>query len=368
MMAPLDGIHVLDLSLLLPGPLCGQILRDLGARVTKIEPPSPGDYMALWPPMVGDVSATYFAVNRGKTVVSLNLKDPSDRQRFLEDYVPSADVVLDGFRPGVLDKLGVGYRLLAERNPGIVVASITGYGQTGPAAQRAGHDLNYQAMAGVLSLSGGDSAGPPNPQLQVADTAAGSYAAAMLILAALLQRQRTGRGRHLDISMSEQLLPLMTPTYATCQALDQVPTRDGELLSGRAPCYRAYRTQDGRYLTLGALEPKFWSALVEALGRPELLQWSHLGEDGHGPELAGLLAELVATRPLAEWVELLGPADACVEPVLDLDEVQAWPQWQARGSFLRVTAPDGRVLNLPKMPGSLAGFETSDNQGPPPGK
>lgn len=360
-MPPLAGIHVLDLSLLLPGPLCGQILRDLGARVTKIEPPPPGDYMALWPPMTGPVSATYFAVNRGKEVLALNLKDPAERARFLTELVPAADVLIDGFRPGVLDKLGVGFAQLSAVNPRLILASISGYGQAGPLAQRAGHDLNYQALAGVLSVSGGDAPAPPNPQLQVADTAAGSYAAAMLILAALYERERTGRGRHLDVSMSEQLLPLMLTAYATAAAEERDPVRDGELLSGRAGCYRSYRTRDGRYYTVGALEPKFWQALVAALDRPELAQWSHLGDDAQGPELVRTLSEIFASRTCAEWEALLGPADACCEPVLGFAEVVAHPQWQARRSFVQAVAPDGRTLPLPKMPGSLAGFDTDDN-------
>ena len=167
----------------------------------------------------------------------------------------TADVVLEGFRPGVIEKLQIGYAKLKEINPRIILCSISGYGQTGPYAQRAGHDLNYQALAGVLSIAGGDAATPPVPQLQVADTAAGSYAAAMLIVAALFERQKTGRGRHIDVSMSEQLLPLMSTLYAAADALGREPERDGELLCGGAPCYRIFRTKDGEYLTVGASSP-----------------------------------------------------------------------------------------------------------------
>ncbi|MBL9125561.1 MAG: CoA transferase [Planctomycetaceae bacterium] len=353
-MPPLDGVHVLDLSMLLPGPLCTQILRDLGARITKIEPPSPGDYMAHWPPMVGPVAATYFAVNRGKEITSLNLKDDADRQRFYE-LAKSADVVVEGFRPGVIDKLGIGYETLARLNPRIVVCSISGYGQDGPYVLRGGHDMNYQALAGVLSISGGGKH-PPNPPLQVADTAAGSYAAAMLILAALLERQRTGQGRHIDVSMSEQLLPLMTPMYASAQAEERDPLSDGELLSGGAPCYRLYRTADGRTISIGALEPKFWQALVDAIGLPRLAERNHLV----GPQAAETTAELaqvMATKTRDEWAAIFAAVDACVEPVLTFSEVRQHPHWQARKSFEAVPTPDGRTLHLPKMPGSLAGFD-----------
>jgi alpha-methylacyl-CoA racemase len=353
-MLPLDGCHVLDLSLLLPGPLCTQILRDFGARVTKVEPPAPGDYAALWPPMVGPVSASYFAVNRGKEIASLNLKDTADREQFYK-LAQKADVVVEGFRPGVIDKLGVGYAKLSQLNPRIVVCSISGYGQTGPYAQRAGHDLNYQAAAGVLSIGGGEAASPANPPLQVADTAAGSYAAAMLVLAALLERQRTGRGRHIDVSMSEQLLPLMTALYAAAQAAGRDPRRDGELLSGGAPCYRVFRTADGEYVTIGALEPKFWQAVVEKAGVPELAAVAIHGGDGAESAIQRL-ADVFAGKTRDQWAAIFAAADACFEPVLRFSEVQNHPQWLARGSFETLATPDGRALRVPKMPGSLAGF------------
>ncbi|MBX3413002.1 MAG: CoA transferase [Pirellulales bacterium] len=359
-MPPLADIHVLDLTMLLPGPLATQILRDMGARVTKIEPPAPGDYMQLWPPMVGPVSATYFAINRGKEIRSLNLKQDADRETFLE-LVATADVVVEGFRPGVLDKLGVGYRQLAERKPEIILCSISGYGQTGPLARRAGHDLNYQALAGVLSISGGDGAMPPNPQLQVADTAAGSYGAAMLVLAALLERQRTGRGRHIDVSMSEQLLPLMSTLYAAAESESRDPRRDGELLSGGAPCYRVYRTSDGQYFSIGALEPKFWQALVAAMGLPELATQSHVG-GSPSDEIGEKLAALFATKTRTEWEQILAPADACCEPVLRFHEVIEHPQWRARDSFETLEAPDGHTLRVPRMPASLAGFSRGGTQ------
>lgn len=354
-MPPLAGIRVLDLTMLLPGPLCTQILRDMGARVTKIEPPAPGDYMALWPPMVGHVSATYLAVNRGKEIRSLNLKEDADRHVFF-DLAREADVVVEGFRPGVIDKLGIGYERLRECNRRLVLCSISGYGQSGPLVHRAGHDLNYQALAGVLSISGGDAPSPPNPQLQTADTAAGSYAAAMLILAALLERQRTGEGRHVDVSMAEQLLPLMTTLYATAGAEERDPLRDGELLSGGAPCYRSYRTSDGQYISVGALEPKFWQALATALDRPDLANAPHIGGPG-GDETTAELAAIFATKTRDEWTAILTPADACCEPVLSFSEVRRHPQWVARASFEKIETPDGRQLELPRLPASLAGFE-----------
>lgn len=356
-MPPLDGYHVVDLSLLLPGPLCTQILRDMGARVTKIEPPPPGDYMAHWPPMVGPVAASYHVINRGKEIISLNLKEPADRRQFLR-IAAEADVVVEGFRPGVVDKLGIGYAALCEVNPRIVLCSISGYGQDGPYVLRGGHDMNYQALAGVLSIAGAVGQRPSNPPLQVADTAAGSYAAAMLILAALLERERTGRGRHVDVSMSEQLLPLMTPLYSSTQAENRDPVSDGELLSGGAPCYRIYRTSDGGAITVGALEPKFWQALVAALELPELAEQNHL-VGPHADEIAALIADRFASKTRAEWIARFADVDACVEPVLSFSEVRQHPQWQARGSFEQLPTPDGRTLEVPRMPASLAGFDRS---------
>ena len=366
MMAPLDGVHVLDLSLLLPGPLCGQILRDLGAEVTKIEPPEPGDYAKLWPPHIDGVAATYFAINRGKRIISLDMKSDAGRSEFLE-LAAGADVVLEGFRPGVMDRLGVGFAKLSEINPRIVMCSISGYGQSGPLVSRAGHDINYQALAGVLSISGGSEASPANPPLQVADTAAGSYGGAMLILAALLERERTGRGRHVDISMSEQLLPLMSGAYATSGATGENPRRDGEMLSGGAPCYRIFRTADGRFLSLGALEPKFWDDVIKTLVRgggdaDALAAIPHLGSEQTQAHV-DLLAGVIATKTRDEWVALFAEADACCEPVLEFDEVIAHPQWQARGSFVELKAVDGTRLRVPKMPASLAGFDTSEARG-----
>ena len=359
-MAPLEGFHVLDLTLLLPGPLCTQILRDMGARITKIEPPPPGDYAALSPPMAGNISAGYQALNRGKEITSLDLKSDEGLEQFYE-LAKTADVVVEGFRPGVIDRLKIGFDKLQELNPGIIVCSISGYGASGPLVARAGHDINYQALAGVLSISGGSGPSPPNPQLQIADTAAGSYAAAMLILAALLEREKTGHGRHIDCSMSEQLLPLMTTGYSAAGAWGRSPRRDGETLSGGAPSYHIFRTADGKFMTLGALEPKFWQGALEALGLMELADVSPVSSEDSAAAI-GKLAEVFATKTRDQWAEIFANVDACCEPVLEFDEVKGHPQWVARQSFEGVTTQDGRTLEVPKMPASLARFDTSSNR------
>jgi alpha-methylacyl-CoA racemase len=356
MTAPLDSTHVIDLSLLLPGPLTTQILRDLGAQVTKIEPTNGGDPLAGWPPLKGHQSAYYLALNRGKEVVWLDLKTPDGLRRF-EQIVSTADVLVEGFRPGVLDRLNLGYHRLSQLNPRLVLCSISGFGQTGPLSNRAGHDLGYQAAAGALSLAGGDS--PSNPALQVADTAGGAYAAAMLILAALLERNQTGRGRHLDVSMTEQLLPLMTMQFAVTDEIAGNPARDCETLTGGAPCYRIYRTRDDQLITLAALEPKFWRAAVERLGLSDLAEAPYLGGEGSA-EMIHRLDNLFASKSLKEWTDLFRSTDACLEPVLKLSEVQSHPHWRARRSFLEIKAPDGSAIKVPKMPASLAGFQTEE--------
>lgn len=353
-MAALDGVEVLDLTLLLPGPLCTQILLDLGANVTKIEPPAPGDYMSLWPPLAGSVSAMYLALNHGKQQLTLNLKDATDREKFLE-MVAKADVVVEGFRPGVLDRLEVGYEQLRAVNPRVVLCSISGYGKDGPLSQRAGHDLNYQALAGVLSLSGGDAPSPPNPSLQVADTCGGSYAAAMLIMAALFERTTTNVGQHIDVSMSEQLLPLMTTSFANASVENRDPQRDGELLSGGAPCYRTYRTADNQYFTVGALEPKFWHALAAAIELPELAETPHLVTE-QSEAISQRLIEVFASKTANEWTAIFAATDACCEKALEFNEVVSHEHWVARESFREIEASDGSRLKVPKMPGSLAGM------------
>lgn len=353
-MAPLEHCHIIDLSLLLPGPLATQILRDLGAKVTKVEPPYPGDYLALWPPMLGQVSAAYFALNRGKQVVEIDLKAQKGIDQ-LAELIRTADVVVEGFRPGVIDKLGLGFEQLQALNPRIILCSISGFGQSGPYRMRAGHDLGYQAMVGVLSLAGG--AGISNPPLQVADTAAGSYTAAMLIMAALLERDRTGVGRHIDVSMAEQLLPLMTTQYASAAACEKDPVPDGELLSGAAPCYRIYRTQDGQQITIGALEPKFWLAFTQRIGLSELAGAPYHGGPG-SQAVIDKLTQVFATKTRDQWAEIFSAVDACVEPVRSFSEVCQDKHWQNRKSFIQLQAPDGRSATVPKMPGSLAGFDT----------
>ena len=335
MTAPLRGIKVLDLSRLLPGPFLTMVLADMGADVVKVEDPRVGDYLRAIPPAKGGISGRFLAVNRGKRSVTLDLKAPAGRDAFLK-MAAKADVVLESFRPGVIDKLGVGYEALRAVNPKIVVCSISGYGQTGPYVDRAGHDLNYIAVAGVLAMTGPAGGTPQMPGIQIADLAGGALWGATAILGALVGRDRTGEGAHLDISMTEGALALLAAELGNMDCGAR-PTRGTETLNGGMACYGVYRTADDRFLAVGALEPKFWIALNQAIGRPP-----NLGElVGDQTKLRTTLAETFATKTASEWSELLGKHDCCVEVVTELTELPQHPLHAERGVFFEIDGGDG---------------------------
>jgi len=330
----LEGVRVLDLTRLLPGPFLTMILADLGADVVKVEEPRRGDYMRDFPPRGDGPSGRYTAVNRNKRSVTLDLKDDRERERFLR-MAARADVVVESFRPGVMDRLGVGYRALRERNERIVLCSVSGYGQTGPYRDRAGHDINYLALAGVLAMSGHDPGGPPaHAGVQIADLGGGALWGALGILAALIDRNRTGRGAHLDISMTEGAASLLAGEFGILDAEPSPPTRGTGLLNGGAARYGVYRTRDGGYLSVGALEPQFLARLAAATGvEPDP------GPAG-GPALRRRLTRVIATRTRDEWERILAGQDCCCEPVLELAEVPEHPLHRERGLFFEIPAGD----------------------------
>jgi crotonobetainyl-CoA:carnitine CoA-transferase CaiB-like acyl-CoA transferase len=331
----LAGIRVLDLSRLLPGPYLTMILADMGADVVKIEDPRVGDYLRAFPPAKGGVAGRFLAVNRGKRSIALDLKLPAARDAFLK-MVEQADVVVESFRPGVMDKLGVGYATLAERNPKIVLCSISGYGQTGPYVHRAGHDLDYIGLAGVLAMTGPAGAAPQMPGVQIADLAGGALWSATAILGALVGRQRTGRGEHLDISMTEGALALLAAELGNLDC-GAKPTRGTETLNGGLACYGVYRTKDDRYLAVGALEPKFWIALNTAIGRkPDVSELV-----GDQAKVRGELQKIFLTKTAAEWAVHLAPHDCCVEVILELDELADHPLHAAREVFFTMDGGPG---------------------------
>jgi len=342
--APLDGVRVLDLSRLLPGPVCTLHLADLGADVVKVEDTGAGDYarsLGLAPTdgrAASDAPSAFFRmVNRNKRSLALDLKAPAGREAFLR-LAQRADVIVESFRPGVVDKLGVGYAAVAARNPRIVYCSITGYGQTGPYRDRAGHDINYLGYAGVLDQTGTSGGPPALSNLQVADLLGGSMNASTAILAALFGASRTGQGSHVDVAMTEGSLAHNIFALHAIETLGRVQARGADLLTGGVPCYGVYATQDGRYLAVGALESKFWRVLCEALDRPDLIA-GQLSTGHAGALVRQQLAAVFAQRTQAQWIERLADIECCVSPVLSLDESLADAQVRARDMI--VSGADG---------------------------
>jgi len=350
---PLEGLRVLDLSRLLPGPFATLVLADLGADVVKIEEPHGGDALRGLPPLAGEASVAFHALNRNKRSLALDVRRPEGRAAFLR-VARRADVVVESFRPGVLDALGLGYAALRGANPRLVLCSITGYGQDGPYAARAGHDVDYCAVAGVLGVTG-EPERPIIPGVQVADLAGGSWPAVAGVLAALVRRAATGEGAHVDVSMAEGALALTTLPLAMAWARGTPLVRGRELLSGGAARYGVYRTLDGRFVALGALEPRFFAAFCDAVGRPELAarQLEH-----EGAEPRAELEAIFASRTRDAWDAFAAEHDVCLAPVLEGDEPRSDPHLAARGAFVEVPTPwEGRAMPGVATPVRLRGEE-----------
>jgi crotonobetainyl-CoA:carnitine CoA-transferase CaiB-like acyl-CoA transferase len=287
--------------------------------------------------MAGEHSSLFVALNRNKKSITLDLRKADDAAK-LKALVKEYDVLVESFRPGVMDKLGCGFETLAKENPRLIYCAITGYGQTGPDRLKAGHDLNYIARAGVLGYGGSRESGPATPGVQIGDVGGGSLFGVVGILAAVYERQRTGKGRLVDISMTEGAMAFLHLHLGARLAMGKegVPlARGSESLNGGYACYGTYPTQDGKYLAVGALEPKFFSKVLMVLGRPELMPGAYdTGEEG--VKTRAELEKIFRTKPRAEWLELFAAADACVEPVAEGDEVLADPQLLARGMFFEI--------------------------------
>lgn len=361
MPGPLDGLRILDLTRLLPGGYATLLMADLGADVVKVEEPGKGDYIRWTPPMVGEMSSAHIALNRNKRSVTLNLKSERGRELFL-DLAGRFDVVIESFRPGVMERLGVGYPTLSERYPGLIYCAISGYGQDGPRALKAGHDNNYIGYAGVLSIIGSEGDRPVIPGVQVGDLAGGGMAAVIAVTSALYRRSVTGRGDFCDISMMDGAMSWLTMHAGEFAATGEVPQRELMHLSGRYPCYRVYPAADG-YLSVGALEPQFWAALVDVLGRPDLADDAFAMGDRRAEVIAELEA-LFATKTRAEWMELFGDRDVCVGPVNDfaeafLDEqvlhremvfetkIEGVGDWKHIGNPVKMSGAPGKVDRMP---------------------
>lgn len=322
----LDDVRILDLTMLLPGPFATQHLVDMGAEVIRVEHPDGRDYVREgddFVPEAGNGMSTLFnMVNRGKKSVTLDLKDDADRDRFF-DLVETADAVIEAFRPGVVDRLGVGYEAVSAANPEIVYCSLTGYGQSGPYSDRVGHDLNYAGFAGILDLNRRDEEDRPVPiPYPIGDTVSGLYAAFSIVSALFSARLDSGDGgTYLDVSMTDSLLSLAGPCAAIAMSDDEEIRPGSHLITGKYPSYDIYETADGRYVTLCCLEPEFWKNFCEAVDRPDLID-EHRSEDAVVRQaLRDELDAVFASRPLDEWEERLGDRDVMFGLVKRLDEV-----------------------------------------------
>jgi alpha-methylacyl-CoA racemase len=340
----LEGLRVLDFSTLLPGPLATLLLAEAGASVTKIERPGGGDEMRAYEPRLGTTSVNFALLNRGKRSVELDLKSPTAKAE-LEPLLAEADVLVEQFRPGVMERLGLGYAALSSANPAIVYCSISGYGREGARAGVAAHDLNYVAEAGLLDAIGGADGEPVLPHVLTADIGGGAYPAVMNILLALVERERTGRGRWLDVAMADNVFTWMYWQLGNGLGAERWPRRGAELLTGGSPRYRLYATADRRYVAAAPLEQRFWDRFCELVELPEPLR-----DDAADPAAtAAAVAQLIAARTAAHWEETFGGADVCCSIVKTAAEAASDPAFAERGLFSARTG-DGRGAAMPALP------------------
>ncbi len=340
---PLSGIRVLDFSTLLPGPMCTLLLAEAGAEIIKIERPGQGDEMRTYAPSFGSDSVNFGLLNRSKRSIVLDLKQASGREQAIE-LVRDADVLVEQFRAGVMQRLGLGYETLSAIRPGLIYCSISGFGQDGPLAQVAAHDLNYLAESGMLSLTAGHDGAPGLPPALIADLAGGAYPAMMNILLALRQRDSTGHGCHLDIAMADHLFPLMYWGLGNGFSSGHWPTPGSDLVTGASPRYQVYRTLDGQYLACAPLEQKFWIQFLDCIGAPEL------HDDATDPEATlKAIAAIIANRAQADWLIQFEGRDVCVAPVRSLEEAVKHPHFQHRGLF-SAKLDDGSGRQIPALP------------------
>jgi crotonobetainyl-CoA:carnitine CoA-transferase CaiB-like acyl-CoA transferase len=371
MSLPLEGIRVLDLSRLLPGGFCSLLLADFGADVLKVEDTGMGDYIRWSPPFYEGAhesagSALFLSLNRNKRSIRLDLKHERGREALLR-LVREYDVVLESFRPGVLDRLGVGYERMREENPGIVYCAISGYGQDGPKRDASGHDMNYLGLIGLLGLTGERGGQPVQAAGQIADLGGGALMAAFGILAALRERDGggpgspgggSGLGQLVDVSMADGALSWLAMVAASYFADQAVPRRGDLPLAGSLICYRPYECSDG-WVTLGALEPKFWQAFCRGVAREDLLgaQFERPGSDAHAQ-----LQQIFKSRTREQWEAFAREHDCCLEPVLELDEALAGELVREREMVVELDQPGverpvrqlGLPVKLARTPGDHA--------------
>jgi crotonobetainyl-CoA:carnitine CoA-transferase CaiB-like acyl-CoA transferase len=334
---PLNGIRILDFTRLYPGPLGTMMLADMGAEVIKIEDMNTPDYMRFYPPYIASESAGYLAVNRSKRSIALNLKHKKGVDIFFS-LLQTADIVVEQFRPGVMEEIGLDYETARRVKDDIIYVSLTGYGQNGPYARDAGHDINYIGYSGILATTGSRKTGPVIPGPQIADVAGGAYMTIIACLSALWAKEKTGQGQKVDVSMLDAILPLMTLQMAHYHAVGLAPAPGESVLTGGLACYGVYKCADGKYIALGILEEKFWKSFCEMVGRSEWLGLQFvIGEEAE--RLRGAIAALFKTRTRDEWIAAAAGYDTGLTRVLEIGEIEADPQVQARNMIIEQTHP-----------------------------
>ena len=359
MTQPLAGIRVVDFSTLLPGPFAGLILAEAGAEVIKIERPGRGDEMRGYEPKFGEDSVNFALLNRGKRSIAIDLKDPLERARLMP-LIAEADVLIEQFRPGVMDRLGLGYEALRKRNPRLIYCSITGYGQSGPRADVAGHDLNYIAETGLLHLAAGSAGAPVVPPALIADIGGGTYPAVINILLALQQRARTGQGCRLDIAMCDHLFPLMYWALGNGFAAGRWPRPGDELVTGGSPRYRIYRTADDRFLAAAPLEQRFWDRFCALIG----LDDRHRDDAQDRGATIARVAEIIRGKDAAHWQDVFRGQDVCCAIVAPLEEAVEDPHFRARRLFDWQVTEEGRTIPAVPVP-VVPAFRSNQRRGYP---
>lgn len=341
----LSGIRILEVSRLLPGSLCTQMLGDLGADVIKVEMPAEGDYGRHFPPINVKDSGTFLLCNRNKRSITVNMKTEGGRE-IMRRLAASADVLLEGFRPGVMDRLGLGYAALSTVNPRLIFCALSGYGQTGPYRHVAGHDMNYLGLVGALQLSSRPDTGPIIPGMLIADLGGGSLMALYGIMAALMARERTGRGQFVDVSMTDGSMALMVSHAARYLFGGEEPKGGNEPNIGGAPCYDIYRCKDDRYVTFGAVEQHFWERFCALVERPDLVALQYPRPEDRARVRANVAA-IFATRTAQEWMALFVEQDIPAGPVNSFAEAFADPQLKAREMLAHMEhTTEGRIPQI----------------------
>ncbi len=338
MTLPLTGIRILDLSRYLPGPFCTQLLADFGAEVVKIEQPEVGDPGRQLAPTVNGMSTRFYTVNRNKKSITLDIRK-KEGQEIFKKLVPQFDVVVDQFRPGFMDDLGIGYEVLKGINDRIIFCAITGYGQDGPMYKVAGHDLNYLNLAGVTGTTGSRQGVPAMSGVQIADIAGGTLYAVIAILLALASREKTGRGQMCDVAMLDGAISLLAYTMGEWSGDGIIPGIADGVLSGGYACYNIYETLDHKYVSLGAVERKFWAEFCNKLGLSHYVasQWKKAEQK----QIINEVADMLRLKNRDEWVEFFAENDICFTPVLDLQEMSEHPQVCARQMVEKIPDPSG---------------------------